>query len=116
MSRKHQRQQVWLSYDLGFKGDYEGLYAWLDDHNAKECGENLAYFSFDYVGDVFQSLENDLSNAISWDKNSRIYVIYRSDDKWRGRFIKSRRKRAPWSGYGTPNEKEEDEADSPTIP
>ena len=30
---------VWISYDLGIRGDYEGLYAWLDSHRAKECGD-----------------------------------------------------------------------------
>ena len=29
---------LWLSYDLGVKGDHEGLDAWLDDHDAEECG------------------------------------------------------------------------------
>jgi hypothetical protein len=33
---------MWMSYDLGVKGDYEGLYAWLDDHEAKECGNSVA--------------------------------------------------------------------------
>ncbi len=114
MSTRQQRQAVWLSYDLGFRGDYESLYAWLDDHNAEECGDNLAYFSFDYDGeDVFRSLEDELSNSISLDKNSRIYVICKVEGKRKGRFIKSRRKRAPWSGYGAPNGKEEDEEDSP---
>ena len=43
---------VWMSYDLGVSGDYEGLYAWLDDHNAKECGNSVAWvFSFSYDGD-----------------------------------------------------------------
>ena len=30
---------IWISYDLGVRGDYEGLYAWLDSHGAKECGD-----------------------------------------------------------------------------
>lgn len=29
---------MWLGYDLGVKGDYPGLYAILDDHDAIECG------------------------------------------------------------------------------
>jgi hypothetical protein len=27
-------QVIWI-YDLGVKGDYEGLHAWLDDHDAE---------------------------------------------------------------------------------
>ena len=33
---------MWMAYDLGVKGDYEGLYAWLDDHSAAECGNSVA--------------------------------------------------------------------------
>jgi hypothetical protein len=31
---------VWISYDLGVQADYEGMYAWLDEHQAKECGDS----------------------------------------------------------------------------
>ena len=44
------KQAIWLSYDLGVRGDYEGLYAWLDKHQAKECGDNIAYFVYGYTG------------------------------------------------------------------
>ena len=33
---------IWLSYDLGIGGDYESLYSWLDNHEAKECGDSVA--------------------------------------------------------------------------
>jgi hypothetical protein len=36
------QKTIWISFDLGVKGDYEQLYAWLDNHGAKECGPNLA--------------------------------------------------------------------------
>ena len=39
---------IWLSYDLGIRGDYESLYSWLDDHEAKECGDSVAFLSFLY--------------------------------------------------------------------
>ena len=45
-------EAIWLSYDLGIRGDYESLYAWLDQHNAKECGDSLAFFKFDYTHDL----------------------------------------------------------------
>lgn len=32
---------IWISYDLGVGGDYEGLYAWLDNNEATECGDSL---------------------------------------------------------------------------
>ena len=36
------KQVIWISFDLGIRGDYENLYAWLDEHGAKECGDNFA--------------------------------------------------------------------------
>lgn len=30
--------------NLGVQGDYEGLYAWLGEHRAKECGDSVAVF------------------------------------------------------------------------
>ena len=34
---------VWISYDLGVRGDYEGLYAWLDAHDAKVTFNERAF-------------------------------------------------------------------------
>ena len=31
---------VYISFDLGLKGDYAAFYSWLDKHHAKECGIN----------------------------------------------------------------------------
>jgi hypothetical protein len=30
--------RYWLIYDLGLQGHYDELFAWLDQHKAKECG------------------------------------------------------------------------------
>jgi hypothetical protein len=38
---------VWMSFDLGVKGDYEGLYRWLDARQARACGDSVALFFFD---------------------------------------------------------------------
>ena len=42
---------IWLSYDLGVSGDYEGIYAWLAKHGAKECGDSLAFLNYEYEHD-----------------------------------------------------------------
>lgn len=97
------RKSLWMSYDLGVNGDYEGLYSWLDDHDAKECGDSVAYFQFSYDGDLFESLKSSISEAITVNRRARIYVVYRDQDqaKVKGRFIFGRRKGAPWEGFGT---------------
>jgi hypothetical protein len=42
------KQRIWLSFDLGIKGDYQSLYKWLDARKARECGDSVAYFTFEY--------------------------------------------------------------------
>lgn len=37
---------IWISYDLGIGGDYDGLYRWLANHKAVECGDGLAFFNY----------------------------------------------------------------------
>ena len=106
------RKVIWLSYDLGIQGDYEGLYAWLDDHGARECGDSIAYFPNSYDENFHDSLESDLRSAVSINKRTRIYVVYRDEGRVKGRFIFGGRKRAPWEGYGSHEGQDEDDADS----
>ena len=91
---------VWMSYDLGVTGDYESLYAWLDEQEAKECGSDVAHFLFTHTGDVFESLKAQIEGAVSLNKRSRIYAVCINGEKTKGRFIIGRRKSAPWEGFG----------------
>ena len=43
---------LWISYDLGVRGDYEGLFQFLGEANAKECGSNLGVFTFEVKNDL----------------------------------------------------------------
>ena len=98
------KKAVWLSYDLGVKGDYEGLYAWLDDHEAIECGDSVSFFNFTVKKqeNLVEELKNDLSKSVQLSKRDRIYVIWKNDDdKIKGKFIFGKRKASPWEGYGT---------------
>ena len=104
---------VWLSFDLGVKGDYEGLYAWLDSQNARECGESLAGFNFEVTDErrLPTLLKKALSDVVELDKRSRIYVVFYDSRarKVRGQFIFGSRRKPPWTGYGrSPGEAEED--------
>lgn len=102
--------KLWLSYDLGTLGDYDGLYSWLDDHGAKECGRSVATLTFEYSNDPFQELCDELDQTVTLDRQSRIYVMFRDKHTNRnvGRFIKGRRRQAPWTGYGSQTESDED--------
>ena len=93
---------IWLSYDLGIKGDYEGLYAWLDDHVAIECGDSVSFFYFDVKkpANLIEELQTDLSKNVNLSPRDRIYIIWKIDNKIKGKFIFGKRKASPWEGYG----------------
>ena len=100
---------IWLSYDLGVNGDYEGLYSWLDNNNAKECGSNVAYMKYEHDGDLFEELKTDIAQKVDLNRRSRLYVVFREKDKNRGRFLNGQRKSPPWTGFGSNSEDELDE-------
>lgn len=105
----------WLSYDLGVGGDYDHLYQWLDDHNAKPCGNSVAYFNFEYddSGNPDEMLYEELSNTIDLEPGNKLYIVRLKEDKREirivGTFIYGRRSAAPWEGYGKSGSEEEDE-------
>lgn len=101
---------IWLSFDLGVQGDYEGLYAWLDQHDARECGDNLAAFNYEYQKDLLKELKADLHEGIEIDKKNRIYVIYLDSEsgKIKGKFLCGKRKSPLWAGF-SPQEMEEED-------
>jgi hypothetical protein len=95
------KRAVWISYDLGVQGDYEGLYAWLDEHQAKECGDSVAFLNYEYAGSLLDAMTSDLRKSLQITKRTRIYVIYREQEtkKMKGSFIFGGRKAPPWSGF-----------------
>jgi hypothetical protein len=107
------KKTVWISFDLGVSGDYEGLYAWLDTHAAKECGDSVAVIEYQPRADVIAELKSEIGEAVELNKKSRIYAIYKSEDgKMKGSFVYGTRKQAPWTGYGASAEESSDESSS----
>lgn len=105
---KKMKKAIWLSYDLGVQGDYDGLYTWLDGRNAKDCGDNIAFFNYHFpisvsedASELLENLTNEIKSAIKVTSRSRIYVIYSEPQtkKIKGSFIMGGRKSPPWSGY-----------------
>ena len=104
------QRSIWLSYDLGVSGDYEGLYSWLADHGAKECGTSVAFLkNYSFERDIVESLEADIGEAVELNRRSRIYVIFRDNDRLRGKYVVGKRKAPPWTGFGNVLEQEFDE-------
>jgi hypothetical protein len=100
---------IWIAFDLGVRGDYEGIYEFLDRHEAKECGDSVAVFQYEFKRDPVAELKRELSDAVKFDRRSRVYVIFPDKaGKYKGRFIVGGRKPAPWAGYAASNLDEED--------
>jgi len=91
---------IWISFDLGVTGDYEGLYSWLDSNGAKECGTSVAYLTCTHPGDLMEALRKEIKEVVSLNKRSRIYVVSRDGEQFKGSYLIGRRKAAPWEGYG----------------
>ena len=104
----------WLSYDLGVGGDYDGLYAWLDDHNAKPCGQSVAFFKYSTNRrDIDRALEEELIESVKLRPGNRLYIVRDKEaDKGStiaGTFIYGKRNAAPWEGFGKQSPAQEDE-------
>jgi hypothetical protein len=104
------RHFVWISFDLGVNGDYEDMYAWLDGHGAKECGDNMACFWYEHPGtDLLQDMKVDLDSSVELNaKKDRIYVIRLVEGQMKGSFIFGRRRNAPWNGVAGTGEQDDD--------
>lgn len=105
------KKYIWMSYDLGVQGDYDHIYAWLDNHGALECGDSMAYFEYEIPhkmndSEFLDTIKSDLEKTISFNPGNRVYVIRYDpeENKYYGKFIIGRRKASPWEGYGDKTE------------
>lgn len=107
---------VFLSYDLAFDGDYDGLYKWLDNHKAIECGSSFCKFT--YHTDELESFINyddtikflnilakDLVEHIKASNRDRFYIVSEfitmdGKNTTAGAFLLGQRKESPWIGRG----------------
>lgn len=100
--------RIWISFDLGESGDYQGMYAWLDNHQAVECGDNLASLFVECTdrSTVEEDVMAELKANVKLTPSDRVYVIYRREDNLtRGAFMHGQRKSSsPWAGCGTSNQ------------
>jgi hypothetical protein len=101
---------IWLSFDLGVRGDFEGMYQFLDTYKAKECGDSVGSLVYEYKKDLIGDLTKDLKSFITFDKRSRVYLIFpKAPNNYAGRFIVGRRKSPPWAGHGPSQEPDEED-------
>jgi hypothetical protein len=100
------KNRVWLSYDLGVDGDYDGLYQWLDRHEAVECGDSCASFLYTSGNRaVSDAIKSELKKSMKLRPRDRVYLVFHArDGKIFGRFVLGGRKAAPWAGYAATEE------------
>lgn len=95
---------VWLSFDLGIGGDYPGLYKWLDNHEALECGDSVAFFNYDIesseIKNLVRIIKEDITKNVNLRAGDRLYMIRREGSLIKGNFLAGKRKGNPWEGYG----------------
>jgi hypothetical protein len=97
-------QSIWISYDLGVSGDYEGLYSWLDDLDAKECGDSVAFINtYNYESNLIDYFKADIKSKVKLRQRDRIYLWFKKDGVLNitGKFIFGNRKASPWEGCGS---------------
>ena len=95
------QQTIWLLFDLGLKGDYDGIYTWLDDNEARECGITAAVLKYHFKTDLISEIKKDLKKHIKLRESDRIYIIHfnRVENKMKGTWIFGKRKVPRWRGY-----------------
>ena len=96
---------VWMSYDLSAAGDYEGLYTWLAERDAKDCGGNLAFFRFDCddPAAIRDEMLQSVRQTCKLTRKDRLYAVCQRPEtgKPSGGFIfGSRSARPAWIDYG----------------
>ncbi len=96
------KKTIWISYDLGIRGDYKGLYTWLDKFGAEECGDSLAVMKVKVTGNIPIALKKTIRKYVKLSPLDRIYIIYKdtTTGKMSSGFLFGKRQRAAWEGYG----------------
>jgi hypothetical protein len=96
------KSAIWICYDLGVRGNYSGLYAWLDEHSAQECAASVAFLVYEHSEDSpLQPIRQEMNKLFSDTNRVRIYLIYRESKtkKMKGVFVLGSRQAPPWTGY-----------------
>jgi len=107
------RTGYWLTYDLGIDGDYDGLYAWLDSVQAKECGDSACYFEYEVRGaEPTKAILASIKKSATLRAKDRVYLIWPkpAGSGYKGRFFAGKRRRAPWAGYAVESSDEDENA------
>ena len=86
------RGNFYINFDFGLRGDYKGLYKWLDKYSAEERGNGYAYIKgYDFPDEGLDDkspekektqkfigdLRNEIMEYVTLDPSDRIYVTFK---------------------------------------
>ncbi len=78
------------------------MYAWLDNHNAHACGEQLAFVKYESEDNLFEELKADINSQVNLAQKNHVYVVFKEEaGNAVGMFLAGKRMKAPWVGYGS---------------
>lgn len=101
-------KNIFVTFDFGMKGDYDGLFKWLDENNAEERGYGVARIpSYNLDKNittdlaVLKSVRETLKERINIGNSDRIYLMWPSLEKksLAAGFAFGKQKQAPWEGF-----------------
>ena len=99
------KNRFWLSYDFGIQGEYGPLYSWLDEADAKDCGDSVATFKLEGTREEVSKTITKVTGMAG-----RLYLIGKNKDgKVIGGFISGRRKAPPWTGLSSKMAQDQEE-------
>lgn len=105
-----------INYDLGLRGDYKGLYKWLDKNKAEERGNCYAVikeYNFpdeEFANEIdpkskdkifFRFIQKDIKSFVNINQSDRIYLTFVGfgSDNLTGGFLFGKKHTAPWEGH-----------------
>jgi hypothetical protein len=106
----------YINFDLNIRGDYKGLYKWLDKNKAEERGSNYALIkNYDFPDSEIKGLNTiaeksnafanylrkDIVESVEIGKTDRIYITIKvlGGEHIGGIFLFGRSQSNPWDGY-----------------
>lgn len=101
-------KNIVLTFDFGMKGDYEGLFKWLDENNAEERGYGVAVIPNYHIDKnittdlgLLNSVRETLNARIKIGNSDRIYMLWPSLEKQtlQAGFVFGKQKQSPWEGF-----------------
>ena len=106
--------RLYINYDLSLRGDYKGIYKWLDKNEAKERGNGYALIEnynipesviskskdIDKDATIIKYIREDLQESVDIKPSDRIYLTFKKleDEKLAGIFLFGKPQMPPWEG------------------